>query len=1401
MTLRTRASLLLVLFSLPLALLLTACNKVEALAIVPGPGIDVLTAAGQTAQYTAFAQEEMGSGPITTANVTNSVTWSTSNPNIATINSSGLATAVGAGYVEITAVASDGAVAASDLTVMSPATTTQATPSITILPGSAEETFIGETTQFTATGNLTGIGASQNLTTQVTWLSSNAQVATINSSGLATATGAGTTMIIAQSGGISSSATVTVTISGTGTPSLTVTPNVAADTFAGETTQFIASGSLTGVGSPQNLTGQVTWVSSNAQVATINSAGLATAVGAGTTTITAVSGGLNATAILTVTVPASGTGSGTPTLTVVPSSVAETFSGETTQFTATGNLTGIGAIQNLTNQVTWVSSNVQVATINAAGLATAVGSGTTTIIAESGGLNASATLGVSISASGAPSLSVIPNTVAETFAGETTQLTASGNLTGIGGPQNLTNQVTWLSSNVQVATVSASGLVTTVAAGTTTIIAESGGLNASSTVTVTLPASGTGSGTPTLTVTPSSASETFAGETTQFIATGNLTGVGASQDLTSQVTWFSSNAQVATINAAGLATATGAGTTTIIAQSGGISSSATVTVTISVTGTASPSLTVTPNVAADTFAGETTQFIASGNLTGVGSPQNLTGQVTWVSSNAQVATINSAGLATSVGSGTTTITAVSGGLNATATLTVTVPASGTGSGTPTLTVVPSSVAETFAGETTQFTATGNLTGVGAIQNLTNQVTWVSSNVQVATINAAGLATAVGSGTTTIIAESGGLTANATLGVSIAASGAPSISVIPNTVSETFAGETTQLTASGNLTGVGGPQNLTNQVTWLSSNVQVATVGATTGLVTTLAAGTTTIIAESGGLNASSTVTVTLPASGTGSGTPTLIVTPSSASETFAGETTQFLATGNLTGVGTSQNLTSQVTWFSSNAQVATINAAGLATAVGAGTTTIVALAPTGGLNASASLSVTISGAGSGSSIASISVIPGSQAVSSPGNTSQFIAIGTTGAGATVNLTNQVAWNSSSAQIATIGGATGLATAVGQGIATISALYANSSGGTVVAGTATFTVAGGTTEQYTAVIILPGSQNLSASGQTGQFIALATLGSTGLETDVTSSSQITWSSSIPTIATVSASGLAEGVAAGSTTIMAKLANPDGSVVSGTATVVITSTPAPGPLLSLAIVPSTIAVGNLQDTGQFLAIGTYSSAPYTRDLTNLPSLTWISDVPSVFPVSTNSGGNSGATAGIVTAYGIGVANIIAEATSTDGSIQTATATFSCPYTAPQPGSPGSGTCYPGSQAFALLSTLTIYNEGLNTSNWELTAPSATGTPNVIHCGPGWAANGGSGGSVCTATYPMGTTVILTAPAQTGVAFGGWSYNCTPSDVNGNPLPGPTFWTAAGPNYCTVSFSIAAQNSNVAVGGIFN
>jgi hypothetical protein len=191
-----------------------------------------------------------------------------------------------------------------------------------------------------------------------------------------------------------------------------------------------------------------------------------------------------------------------------------------------------------------------------------------------------------------------------------------------------------------------------------------------------------------------------------------------------------------------------------------------------------------------------------------------------------------------------------------------------------------------------------------------------------------------------------------------------------------------------------------------------------------------------------------------------------------------------------------------------------------------------------------------------------------------------------------------------------------------------------------------------------------------------------------------------------------------------------------------------------------------------------------------------------VNTNSGGTSSASAGIVTAYGTGVASIIAEATSPDGTIQTASATFSCPLTLPDPNGhpPTPGSCYTG-QGGPLKATLTVYGEGLNTTNWLVTADSATGTPDVIHCGPGWTANGQTGGSVCTGIYPVGTTVLLTAWAQTGVAFGGWTYNCTPSDGNGNPLLGPVFWTAAGRNYCTVQLVSHGGSTNATVGAIFN
>ena len=258
-----------------------------------------------------------------------------------------------------------------------------------------------------------------------------------------------------------------------------------------------------------------------------------------------------------------------------------------------------------------------------------------------------------------------------------------------------------------------------------------------------------------------------------------------------------------------------------------------------------------------------------------------------------------------------------------------------------------------------------------------------------------------------------------------------------------------------------------------------------------------------------------------------------------------------------------------------------------------------------------------------------------------------------------------------------------------------------------------------VQVTPGTQSVPV-GQTAQFTAVGTYGNANHPSKKDITGTVTWSSSAPGVATVSSTGLATAVGAGSVTITATAQAYNGPT-SSSANMVVTPASAggggtPDTILSLTIIPSEITVGNLQDTGQFLAIGTFATAPAVRDLTNSSSLTWISSTPSVFPVSSSTGGNLGATAGIATAYGSGKGVIIAKGNEQDGTVQTATATFACPLVLPNPPT-DPGSCYPGSEAPSLLATLTVYNEGLNTTNWEVTAPSVTDTPNVIHCGPGW------------------------------------------------------------------------------------
>jgi hypothetical protein len=163
------------------------------------------------------------------------------------------------------------------------------------------------------------------------------------------------------------------------------------------------------------------------------------------------------------------------------------------------------------------------------------------------------------------SITVAPNS-ATIAVGGTQQLTATGNFDD-SSTQDMSNSVSWSSSDSTIATVSTSGLVTGVKAGTATITATSGNFTSTSTITVTATALAS------IAISPTSATLNSGG-TQQFTATGTFAD-GSTSDLTSQVTWTSSNTAALTISTSGLATAqtvTAAQTVNVTATSGSITS-------------------------------------------------------------------------------------------------------------------------------------------------------------------------------------------------------------------------------------------------------------------------------------------------------------------------------------------------------------------------------------------------------------------------------------------------------------------------------------------------------------------------------------------------------------------------------------------------------------------------------------------------------------------------------------------------------------------------------------------------------------------------------------------------------------------------------------------------------------
>jgi uncharacterized protein YjdB len=304
---------------------------------------------------------------------------------------------------------------------------------------------------------------------KVTWGSSNDMVAAVSTGGVVTGVSEGTAVITVTTadGGYQADCTVTVSSSLISVTGVSLKPAISLVT-GGEETLFA-------IIEPANAADKaVSWVSSNDSVARVSENGLVTAVAAGTAdvTVTTADGGYQASCAVTV----SDTAISVTSVSLNKQSAILATGGEETLF-------AIIEPANATDKaVSWASSNDSVARVSESGLITAVAAGTAavTVITADGGYQASCAVTVSDTAISVISVSMNKQS-AILAAGDTETLTA------VITPSIATNQnITWSSSNDNVAAVSAGGVVYAKNTGTAviTVTTSDGGKTAACGVTV-----------------------------------------------------------------------------------------------------------------------------------------------------------------------------------------------------------------------------------------------------------------------------------------------------------------------------------------------------------------------------------------------------------------------------------------------------------------------------------------------------------------------------------------------------------------------------------------------------------------------------------------------------------------------------------------------------------------------------------------------------------------------------------------------------------------------------------------------------------------------------------------------------------------------------------------------------
>ena len=437
--------------------------------------------------------------------------------------------------------------------------------SITLAPA-GPTLNVGATADLQATGHFSDGTTVTPYDSEVTWTSSAPGTASVSASGLVNGIAAGTATIVAAKGSIQGSATVTVNASAAVLTSITLNPAAGVSLNVGQTADFTATANWSNGTTTSPYDSSVTWTTNLPSVATVNSAGIVTAVAAGSAILTANASGLNTTAAITVN-------ASSPTLTSItlnPISSALNI-GQTVDIAATGHLSNGTTDSPYDSRAIWTSSAPGVATVDSLGLVTARAAGTATITASASGISGTAAITVNAGPT-VTSISLDPASAALNV-GQTVDITSTVFWSNGTASTPYDSYLTWTSSAPSVATVNAGGVVTGVAAGTTTITASLNGVSRTAAITVSASA-------PTLTsitLNPTSATGSL-GQTMDITATGRFSDGSTVTPYDAQVTWTSSAPTVATVNSTGLVTTIWRGTATITASRGSLSATCSVTV-------------------------------------------------------------------------------------------------------------------------------------------------------------------------------------------------------------------------------------------------------------------------------------------------------------------------------------------------------------------------------------------------------------------------------------------------------------------------------------------------------------------------------------------------------------------------------------------------------------------------------------------------------------------------------------------------------------------------------------------------------------------------------------------------------------------------------------------------------